>query len=153
LNSGPWPWATPPALFCDGVFKIGSHELFAQTGLELWSSRSLPPEQLGLQGVSHWHLANLLLFNNEWLQVTETSPSSHWEKKEMCLLTLTGERVGWPQGSLHAGSQLLSQPSAFRLCFSTLASVLQIGLFSPVIMAWGLKWRVLYSPSSFLIQS
>jgi hypothetical protein len=28
LNSGPTPWATPPVLFCDGFFKIGSRELF-----------------------------------------------------------------------------------------------------------------------------
>jgi hypothetical protein len=27
-----------------GIFEIGSHELFAQAGLELWSSWSLPPE-------------------------------------------------------------------------------------------------------------
>jgi hypothetical protein len=30
LNSEPIPWATPPALFCEGFFfEIGSHELFA----------------------------------------------------------------------------------------------------------------------------
>jgi hypothetical protein len=27
-----------------GIFKIGSHELFAQAGFELWSSWSLLPE-------------------------------------------------------------------------------------------------------------
>jgi hypothetical protein len=25
LNWGPSPWATPPAHFCEGFFKIGSH--------------------------------------------------------------------------------------------------------------------------------
>jgi hypothetical protein len=30
LNSGPTPWVTPPALFCEGFFKIESLELFAQ---------------------------------------------------------------------------------------------------------------------------
>jgi H+/Cl- antiporter ClcA len=38
LNSGPTPWATPPALFVFSIIKIGSHELFAQAGFELWSS-------------------------------------------------------------------------------------------------------------------
>jgi hypothetical protein len=32
-----------------GFFEIGSGELFAWAGFELWSSRSLPPEKLGLQ--------------------------------------------------------------------------------------------------------
>jgi hypothetical protein len=45
LNSGPTPWATPPALFCDGFFfKIGSCKLLAQAGFIMWSYRSLPPE-------------------------------------------------------------------------------------------------------------
>jgi hypothetical protein len=36
LNSGPIPCATLLALFCDFFFfKIESHELFAQAGLEL----------------------------------------------------------------------------------------------------------------------
>jgi hypothetical protein len=49
LNSGPTPWTTQPALFSEGFFKIGSHELFAQAGCEPRSSWSLPPESLGLQ--------------------------------------------------------------------------------------------------------
>jgi hypothetical protein len=35
--------------FVMGIFKTGSCKLFAQAGFELWSSWSLPPEQLGLQ--------------------------------------------------------------------------------------------------------
>jgi hypothetical protein len=38
LNSGPVPWATSPALFCEGFFEIGSPELFAQAGFEPRSS-------------------------------------------------------------------------------------------------------------------
>jgi hypothetical protein len=34
LNSGPTPWATPSALFCDFFFKIGSCKLFAKAGFE-----------------------------------------------------------------------------------------------------------------------
>jgi hypothetical protein len=42
LNSGPLPWATPSAqFFVVGFFEIGSHELFAWAGLQLWSSWSL----------------------------------------------------------------------------------------------------------------
>jgi hypothetical protein len=44
LNSGPTPWATPPALFCEEFFKIGSHKLFAWVGFEPRSSWSLLPE-------------------------------------------------------------------------------------------------------------
>jgi hypothetical protein len=49
LNSGPTPWATPPALFVLRIFKIGFHELTAQAGFELWCSWPLPPTWLGLQ--------------------------------------------------------------------------------------------------------
>jgi hypothetical protein len=49
LNSGPSPWATPPALFCEGFFEIGSLELFAWADFEQRSYWSLPPEKLGLQ--------------------------------------------------------------------------------------------------------
>jgi hypothetical protein len=49
LNSGPSPWTTPPVLFCEGFFKIASHELFAQAGFKPQFSWSLPPEYLGLQ--------------------------------------------------------------------------------------------------------
>jgi hypothetical protein len=54
LNSGPIPWATPPALFCDGFLflffffcffcEIGSHKLFAQAGFKPQFSWSLPPK-------------------------------------------------------------------------------------------------------------
>jgi hypothetical protein len=44
LNTRPSPWVTPPALFCEGFFKIGSLKLFAQAGFEPQSSWSLPPE-------------------------------------------------------------------------------------------------------------
>jgi hypothetical protein len=46
LNSGPTPWATPPAHFYEFFFYFerGSHELFAWIGFELRSSWSLPPE-------------------------------------------------------------------------------------------------------------
>jgi hypothetical protein len=40
---------TPPALFCDGFFKIGPHKLFAWAGFQPQSSWSLPSERLGLQ--------------------------------------------------------------------------------------------------------
>jgi hypothetical protein len=63
LNSGPTPWASPPALFLWWVFfEIGSHELFAQAGFELRSSWSLLPQQLRLQAwvtcaqQDHWFL-------------------------------------------------------------------------------------------------
>jgi hypothetical protein len=46
-------WATPPALFCVGYFKIGSHELFPQAGFELWSSWSLPSWIARITGMSH----------------------------------------------------------------------------------------------------
>jgi hypothetical protein len=38
LNSGLIPFATPPALFCEGLFETGSHELFAWAGFEPQSS-------------------------------------------------------------------------------------------------------------------
>jgi hypothetical protein len=39
LNSGPTPWATPPALFfVMGFFEIGSHELFTLAGFKPQSS-------------------------------------------------------------------------------------------------------------------
>jgi hypothetical protein len=44
LNSGPSPWAIPPALFLWRFFKIGSLELFSQAGFEPQSSCSLTPE-------------------------------------------------------------------------------------------------------------
>jgi hypothetical protein len=44
LTSGPTLWATPPALFCDGFFQIGSCKVFTQAGFEPRSSWSLPPE-------------------------------------------------------------------------------------------------------------
>jgi hypothetical protein len=45
LNSGPTPWATPPALFCVmGFFEKGSCKLFVQAHFEQWSSFSLSPE-------------------------------------------------------------------------------------------------------------
>jgi hypothetical protein len=34
LNSVSTPWATPPALFCDGFFEIGAHKLFARAGFK-----------------------------------------------------------------------------------------------------------------------
>jgi hypothetical protein len=36
-------------IFMKGYLKQGLSELFAQAGFEPWSSRSLPPEKLGLQ--------------------------------------------------------------------------------------------------------
>jgi hypothetical protein len=44
LNSGPSPWATPPALFLWRVFQIGFCELFPQAGFKPQSSWSPPPE-------------------------------------------------------------------------------------------------------------
>jgi hypothetical protein len=32
------------------LLEMWSHQIFARAGLKLWSSPSLPPEQLGLQG-------------------------------------------------------------------------------------------------------
>jgi hypothetical protein len=35
LNSGPTPWATPPAFLCEGFFfETGSRELFASAGFK-----------------------------------------------------------------------------------------------------------------------
>jgi hypothetical protein len=45
LNSGPSPWATPPALFLWRVFQ----NKVSWTICLGWSSWSLPPEKLGLQ--------------------------------------------------------------------------------------------------------
>jgi hypothetical protein len=44
--------------FCEGFFKIGSHELFAWAGFEPWSSWSLSSESLGSQvwATRPWHL-------------------------------------------------------------------------------------------------
>jgi hypothetical protein len=51
LNSECTPWATPPTLFfVMDVFKMGSHELFAQAGFKprsSWLTR--------ITSVSHWH--------------------------------------------------------------------------------------------------
>jgi hypothetical protein len=44
LDSGLTSWTTSTAFFCDGFFKIGSHELFAGDGFKPWCSWSLPPE-------------------------------------------------------------------------------------------------------------
>jgi hypothetical protein len=44
LKSGPTSKATPPVLFCEGFFEIGSRKLFAWAGFELQSSWCLPPE-------------------------------------------------------------------------------------------------------------
>jgi hypothetical protein len=53
LNSGPTPWATPPALFSDIIylfiylfiyFEIRSHKLSAWADFKPWASWSLPPE-------------------------------------------------------------------------------------------------------------
>jgi hypothetical protein len=58
LNSGPTPWATPPALFCEGFFKTGSHKLFAWAGFEPRSfSLSASCWVARITGVSHGCLA------------------------------------------------------------------------------------------------
>jgi hypothetical protein len=45
LNSGPSPWATPPAqIFVISIFERGSCELFAQFSFKLQSSWSLLPK-------------------------------------------------------------------------------------------------------------
>jgi hypothetical protein len=49
LNSGPSPWAIPPALFLRRVFEIGSGKpyletLFSWAGFKPRSFWSLPPE-------------------------------------------------------------------------------------------------------------
>jgi hypothetical protein len=72
-------WATPPVIFSDGFFEIGCHKLFAQAGLEPWSSWSLPPEQLGLLAwaTSAWSLvlspvaASLYLLPNQVLHLSK----------------------------------------------------------------------------------
>jgi hypothetical protein len=51
--------ATPPVIFVLGFFKIESCKLFSWAGLALWSSWSLPPEQLGLQV---WATSGQLVF-------------------------------------------------------------------------------------------
>jgi hypothetical protein len=62
LNSGPTPWATPPALLWWVFSRWGSLELFAQAGSEPQSSWSLPPEYLGLQAWSTTWLHFFLSF-------------------------------------------------------------------------------------------
>jgi hypothetical protein len=62
LNSGPTPWATPPALSCDFFFKIGSWELFCpgwlQTTILLisasWIVRITGVSLLQLARISAW---------------------------------------------------------------------------------------------------
>jgi hypothetical protein len=61
LNSGPSPWATPPALFLWRVFEISAWTVcpgWLQNMILLisdyWVAR--------ITGVSHWHLANFLHF-------------------------------------------------------------------------------------------
>jgi hypothetical protein len=53
LNSGPLPWATPPALFCDGFFQDRVFPGWLRTSNLLisasWEAR--------ITGVSQWHLA------------------------------------------------------------------------------------------------
>jgi hypothetical protein len=64
LNSGPIPWATPPAHFCDGVFEIRSWELFAQVGFELWSSRSLASWVTRIVSVNHLAQTSILKYTS-----------------------------------------------------------------------------------------
>jgi hypothetical protein len=50
LNSGPIPWATPPALFCERFFPDRvSMNFLPGVGFEPWCSWPLPPEQLRLK--------------------------------------------------------------------------------------------------------
>jgi hypothetical protein len=61
--------------FCEGFFKIGSRELFAQqAGFELRSSWSLPPESVTrITNRSHWYFANRCLL------IAAFSPCSFYE--------------------------------------------------------------------------
>jgi hypothetical protein len=42
-------WTTPPVHFALVILEMGTRELFAQAGLELWFSQSQPPK------VEFWH--------------------------------------------------------------------------------------------------
>jgi hypothetical protein len=85
LNSGPIPWATPPALFVLGIFEIGSHEFICPVWLRTaillisasWVAR--------ITGVSHWCLTSCASCGNEWamegvqlLSFCHLEPTCHW---------------------------------------------------------------------------
>jgi hypothetical protein len=57
LNSGPTPWATPPALFCDGFFEIGSHKLFSLGWLQTTILMITASWVARITGMNHWYLA------------------------------------------------------------------------------------------------
>jgi hypothetical protein len=65
LNSGPSPWTTPPALFCEGFFKIGSHEFLSGW---LWTAILLISASwvARITGVSHRRLGQSYFYVMEW---------------------------------------------------------------------------------------
>jgi hypothetical protein len=60
FDSGPTPWDTLTAIFCECFVKIGSHILFAWTAFKL-QSWSLAPE-FRIPGVYHWCSAFYILY-------------------------------------------------------------------------------------------
>jgi hypothetical protein len=74
LNSGPTPWATPPALFVLGIFEIGSLELFAWVNFNLQSSWSLPLSSRDYRGeplMPAYSMVFILLFYLSGTSVVE----------------------------------------------------------------------------------
>jgi hypothetical protein len=63
LNSGPIPWATPPALVCDGFFQDRVLQTIClgwlQTANLLISASSIPRTT----GVSHWHMVEFFFLS------------------------------------------------------------------------------------------
>jgi hypothetical protein len=57
-------WVTPPVHFAVVILEMGSCEVFAHAGLQLWSSQSQPPQKARITGMNHWHPAatNVLFF-------------------------------------------------------------------------------------------
>jgi hypothetical protein len=59
---------TPPALFCEGFFEIGSHEVFAWLALNLSDSWVA-----GITGVSHWHPEKIPYYKISLLTIPEAN--------------------------------------------------------------------------------
>jgi hypothetical protein len=81
LNSGPAPWATPPALpfFCDGFFR-GSQELFDWGWL--WTMILIASWVSRITGMSHWPLTPQNSFKGYLLRPWTQSPAQDWKKKK-----------------------------------------------------------------------
>jgi hypothetical protein len=62
LNSEPTPWATPPALFCDGYFQDRVSQTICPGWLRIEILLIFASWVARIAGVSHWHLAEYCVF-------------------------------------------------------------------------------------------